>query len=125
MLGKKKVNEKELLSSVIDLTGFRSIVANLDETSDWLSDTRQSLKIFNDMLDDARVGSLVENRQDKVLRLDMGQVDGKNERLNEDARYYINFNKLQELGLQLLNALPYGIAVSEIIWKKRKRSFCS
>ena len=109
--------EKELTSRIIDITSFRSMVAALDDTQDWLSDIRQSTKIFTEMLGDARIGSLVENRQDKVLRLDMGQVDGKDERINNAYRKAIDYNKQQKLGLQLLNALPNGIAVSEVVWE--------
>ena len=122
MLG-KNITEKELTSRIIDITSFRSMVAALDDTQDWLSDIRQSTKIFTEMLGDARIGSLVENRQDKVLRLDMGQVDGKNERINNAYRKAIDYNKQQKLGLQLLNALPNGIAVSEVVWEKKDGLF--
>ncbi|MEL3908055.1 MAG: DUF935 family protein [Treponemataceae bacterium] len=115
---KQKVNEKDLTSTVVDLTGYRSIVAHLDDTMDWLTNSADAVRTFNDMLSDARIGSLVENRQDKILRLDMGQVDGEDERLNEACRNAIDYNKLQKLGLQLLNALPYGLSISEVIWKK-------
>lgn len=120
MFGKKKITEKELMSSVIDLNGFRSVVASLDETMGWLTDSREAVRTFNDMLSDARIGSLVENRQDKILRLDMGQVDGDDEAINEACRSAIDYNKIQKLGLQLLNALLYGISVSEVIWKKEE-----
>ena len=122
MLG-KNITEKELTSRIIDITSFRSMVAALDDTQDWLSDIRQSTKIFTDMLQDARIGSLVENRQDKVLRLDMGQIDGKDERINKAYREAIDYNKQQKLGLQLLNALPNGIAVSEVVWEKKDGLF--
>ncbi|MEL5717250.1 phage portal protein family protein [Treponema pedis] len=118
MFGKKKISEKELMSSVIDLNGFHSVVASLDETMGWLTNSSDAVRTFNDMLSDARIGSLVENRQDKILRLDMGQVDGEDEAINEAYRSAIDYNKIQKLGLQLLNALPYGISVSEVIWKK-------
>ncbi len=72
-----KTSEKELTSRIIDLqSGFNSIVANLDDSMDWLSDVGESVDVFDEMLQDGRVSSLVEQRQDKVLRLDMGQVDG-------------------------------------------------
>lgn len=116
---KKNVTEKELTSRIIDIGSFRSLVAALDDTQDWLSDIRQSTAIFTEMLGDARIGSLVENRQDKVLRLDMGQIDGKDERINKAYRDAIDYNKQQKLGLQLLNALPNGIAVSEVVWEKK------
>lgn len=115
---KKKISEKELVSSVIDLNGFHSIVAALNDSMDWLTNSTDAMRTFNDMLSDARIGSLVENRQDKILRLDMGQVDGNDERINEACRSAITYNKIQKLGLQLLNALPYGFSISEVIWKR-------
>lgn len=117
---KKKVNEKELTSSIVDLNGFHSIVASLGDSMDWLTNASDEVRTYNDMLTDARIGSLVENRQDKILRLDMGQVDSDDEAINEAYRIAIDYNKIQKLGLQLLNALPYGFAISEVIWKREE-----
>lgn len=123
MFGKKKISEKQMFSSVVDLNGFHSVVASLDESMGWLTNSYDAVRTYNDMLSDARIGSLVENRQDKILRLDMGQVDGADERINEAYRSAIDYNKMQKLGLQLLNALPYGFAMSEVVWKKEDGLF--
>ena len=113
------IHPKQLVQNqVIDLGVFRSFVAAMDDTMDWLASVGESSKVFEDMMDDSRIESLIENRQDRVLWLDMSQIDGKNERLNEATRKAITYNKLQTLGSQLLNAVPKGIAMSEIVWEE-------
>ena len=123
VFGKKKVTEKELTSQLVDLNGFRSIISALDEIEPWTIQEKHNPNLFTEMLSDARIGSLVENRQDKVLRLDMGQIDSEDEALNEAYRTAIPFNTIQKIGLQLLNALVYGVAVSEVVWKKEAGLF--
>jgi phage gp29-like protein len=70
------------------------------------------------MMDDGRVESLVENRQNRVLWLDMRQKDGDHARLNRACAAALDYNRLQKICTQLLNAIPYGVAVSEVIWEK-------
>ena len=123
VFGKKKVTEKELTSQLVDLNGFRSIISALDEIEPWALQEKHNPNLFTEMLSDARIGSLVENRQDKVLRLDMGHLDSEDDAFNEAHRTAFSFNTIQKIALQLLNALVYGVAVSEVVWKKEAGLF--
>jgi hypothetical protein len=75
------------------------------------------------MMDDGRVESLIENRQNRVLWLDMFQRDGDHARLNKACKAAITANKVQKLCLQLLNALPNGVAITEAVWEKQDGLF--
>ena len=113
------MRKSDLERRIIDIGMFRSFVSAVDEASDWISSVGESTQIFTDMMDDGRISSLVEHRQNRVLWLSMEQHDGSSERLNETCRNAIDFNKLQKLSMQLLNALPNGIAVTEVIWEQK------
>jgi phage gp29-like protein len=91
----------------------------VDDTADWLASVGESSRIFGEMLDDGRIASLVDNRRDRVLWLDMGQRDGEHARLNEACREALGYNKVQKICSQLLNAIPQGVAVSEVIWERQ------
>ena len=117
------INRRELERQIIDIGTFRSFVSALDDASDWLSSVGESTKIFSQMMDDGRIESLIENRQNRVLWLDMFQRDGDHARLNKAARAAITTNRIQKLCLQLLNALPNGVAISEVIWEKSNGLF--
>jgi phage gp29-like protein len=108
----------ELEKQIIDIGAFRSFVSALDETADWLASVGESSRVFGEMMDDGRIASLVENRQSRVLWLDMTQKDGDHARLNRACERAINYNRRQKICAQLLNAIPYGVAVSEVIWER-------
>jgi phage gp29-like protein len=116
----KRIPVRDLEKQIIDIGMFRSFVSAIDDAADWLSSVGESSRIFSEMLDDGRIASLVENRQNRVLWLDMGQKDGDQDRLNEACKAAIDYNKQQKLCLQLMNAIPNGIAVSEVIWEQRE-----
>jgi phage gp29-like protein len=109
---------RDLEKQIIDIGTFRSFMSALDETSDWLASVGESTRVFGEMMDDGRIASLVENRQDRVLWLDMGQRDGDHARLNRACERALDYNKRQKICMQLLNAIPHGVAVSEVIWEK-------
>jgi phage gp29-like protein len=113
------IRRKDLEKRIIDIGMFRSFVSAIDDVSDWLSQVGESSRIFGEMMDDGRVESLVENRQNRVLWLDMSQRDGGHKRLNAACAAAIDYNKRQKLCMQLLNAIPCGIAVTEVIWEQR------
>jgi phage gp29-like protein len=116
----EKINRREVQKQIIDIGMFRSFVSAIDDnTADWLSSVGETAKIFSDMTDDARIESLVENRKNRVLWLDAYQADGENPRLNDGCRAAIDYNKQQKICRQLLNAIPEGIAVSEVIWEQK------
>ena len=113
------MNKKDLEQRIIDIGTFRSFISAVDEASDWISSVGESTQIFTDMMDDGRVSSLIEHRQNRVLWLSMEQHDGPNGQLNDACRAAIDFNKLQKLSIQLLNALPNGIAITEVVWEQK------
>jgi len=103
---------------IVDISMFRSMVSAMDDTMDWFSSIGERVRVFGDMMTDPRIESLIETRQDRVLRLDMGQKDGPNERINKATKEAISYNKINKLCMQLLQAIPNGIAVPEIVWDK-------
>ena len=113
------IRKKDLEKQIIDIGMFRSFVSAVDDVSDWISSVGETSKVFADMTDDGRISSLIEHRQNRVLWLDMFQHDGPSTRLNEACRNAIDFNKLQKLAMQLLNAIPNGIAVTEVVWEQK------
>ncbi|MDR0878945.1 MAG: DUF935 domain-containing protein [Treponema sp.] len=115
----KRINAHDLEKQVVDIGMFRSFISAIDDAADWLSTVGESSRIFSEMMDDGRIASLVENRQNRVLWLDMAQRDGGHDRLDEACRAAINYNKRQKLCLQLMNAIPNGVAVTEVIWEQR------
>jgi phage gp29-like protein len=113
------IQRKDLEKRIIDIGTFRSFVSAMDESSDWVTDVGESARVFTDMMDDGRVSSLVEHRQNRAMWLDMFQHDGPSSRLNDACRAAIGFNKLQKIAIQLLTAIPNGIAVSEVVWEQK------
>lgn len=113
------MDKNRLTSKVIDLNGFRSIVQYMDDTSEWLSSVGESTKIFSDMMTDARTGSLIEDREAKVLLLNGSMSDTGNKNVADACRKVLNFNKLFDLNNILLNAVPFGISMVEVCWELR------
>jgi len=111
--------KRDLEERIIDIGTFRSFVSAVDEVSDWISSVGESSRVFADMMDDGRISSLVEHRQNRVLWLDMIQHDGHSASLNDACRSAVDYNKLQKLSMQLLNAIPNGIAITEVIWEQK------
>jgi len=115
--------KKELEQRIIDIGTFRSFISAIDDASDWLSSVGETARVFSDMMDDGRISSLIEHRQNRVLWLDMFPHDGTSDQLNKACRHAINFNKLQKLCMQLLNAVPQGLAVTEVVWEQKDGLF--
>jgi len=113
------VRREDLEKRVIDIGMFRSFISAVDGASDWVSSVGETAKVFSDMMDDGRVCSLVEHRQNRVLWLDMVQKDGPCARLNDACRAALDFNKIQKLAIQLLTAIPNGISVTEVVWEQK------
>ena len=114
------VRKQDLTSQVIDLNSFRSLVAAMDDTSDWLAEVGESTQIFSEMMADSRIGSLVEDRKAKVLLLNGSVSDAENRRVAEACRKHLNFNLLFRLSNTLLNAVPFGISIVEVVWELRQ-----
>ena len=109
------IRKADLEKQIVDIGMFRSFISAADDASDWLSQVGESSRIFGEMLDDGRILSLVDQRKNRVRWLDMGPKDGDHAGLNEACRAAVDYNTVQKIGNQLLNAIPNGIAVSEVV----------
>ena len=108
---------KSVTVQQINLTGFRSIAAYMTGMSEWLSDAGERETVFDEMRDDGRVESLVQNRKKKVLQMTGSFTETKNKTVNEACENVLTFNVFYALNNIMLNAVPYGIAACEVLWK--------
>ncbi len=104
-------------SKILNLTGFRSIMGYVADTSSWLNDVGERESVFDEMRDDPRIESLIKNRKDKVLQMTGSFTESKNKRLNEACENLLTFNTFYKLNNILLNAVPYGLSACEVLWK--------
>ena len=109
----------QVTSRIVDISGFRGITSYMDDTSNWLSEVHESQQIFEKMLDDARVGSLVELRKDRVQHME-GTFNATGDSVVDEAvKKHLNFNIFFNLNNILLNAISFGLSCVEVIWKKK------
>lgn len=108
---------KSVTSKILNLNGFLSIANFMDDASDWLSSVGEREDVFKKMRDDARIESLLLDRKSKVLQMYGSFTETKNKRVNEACENLLTFNVFYELNNILLNAVPYGIAACEVLWK--------
>jgi len=108
---------KSVTTQILNLTGFRSVAGYMSDTASWLSDVGERESIFDEMRQDPRIESLIKNRKDKVLQLTGSFTETKNKLVNEACENLLTFNTFFKLNNILLNAVPYGIAACEILWK--------
>lgn len=111
--------EKSVTTRIIDVSSFRNIVSYMSDTAEWLADTGESQRIFDKMLEDSRVGSLVELRKDQVLLLEGSFTDGGDELADKAVRENLGFNTFFNLNNILLNAIPFGLAAVEVLWSRK------
>jgi len=102
---------------------MRSIIASLDDTNTWLSSVGERQEVFTKMMNDPKIESLIENRKDRVQQMYGSVTDTGNAMVDNACRDYLTFNLLYKLNTILLNAIPYGIALCEIIWDKNDGLF--
>lgn len=115
---RKKQSSQDVTVRVIDINGLRSITSYMNETVDWLYRAGESQEVFERMMDDPRVGSLVEQRKSRVLLLDASITDGGDSAVDEAVRKYLDFNTFFNLNNILLNAVPFGLSAVEVIWER-------
>lgn len=108
---------KSITANVIDLNAFRSIAGYMSDTQDWLSSVSERESVFEKMRDDSRVESLIQDRKNKVLQLYGTFTSSKNKRVDEACENLLPFNTFYKLNNILLNAVPYGIALCEVLWR--------
>lgn len=104
-------------SRVININGFRSIANYVSDTQDWINSVQERENIFEGMRDDGRVESLILDRKNKVLQMYGSFSETKNKLMNEACQNLLTFNTFYKLNNILLNAVPYGIAACEVLWK--------
>ncbi len=108
---------KSVTSSIINIESFRRIVGYMDDTQDWLWSVGEREDIFDKMRNDARIESLILDRKNKVLRMYGSFTSTGNKQADEACEKYLDFNVFYKLNNILLNAIPYGIAFCENLWK--------
>lgn len=103
---------------IIDISALRSVTSYMDSTSDWLGRTGESQEVFDRMMDDPRVGSLVELRKDRVQMMEPSFSDCGDAAVDKAVRDNLTFNLFFNLNNILLNAVPFGISACEILWER-------
>jgi len=124
MANKKAAAQQELTTRIADISSsMRSIIGYMDDTNSWLSSIGESQEVFGKMMNDPKIESLIENRKDRVQSLYGSITDSGNTVVDDACREYLTFNLLYKLNTILSNAIPYGIALCEIIWEKKKNLY--
>ena len=120
MARKKTPAQQELTTQIVDISSsMRSIVGYLDDTNSWLASVGESQEVFTRMMNDPKIESLVENRKDRVQLMYGSITDSGNVVVDDACRKHLTFNLMYKLNTILLNAIPYGIALCEIVWEKK------
>lgn len=109
--------QNKVTSRVIDLNSFRSIASYMADTSDWINSVNERESIFEKMRDDPRVESLIQDRKNKVLQMYGSLTPTGNKVVDTACDENLTFNIFYRLNNILLNAVPYGIAACEVLWK--------
>ena len=111
---------QDLTTQVVDLSSsIRSIIGYLDDTNSWLASVGESQEIFSKMMNDPKIESLIENRKNRVQQMYGSITDSGNAIVDNACREHLGFNLLYKLNTVLLNAIPYGIALCEIVWERK------
>jgi phage gp29-like protein len=112
--------QQELTTRIIDIsTSMRSIIGYLDDTNNWLASVGESQEVFSKMMNDPKIESLIDNRKDRVQMMYGSISDSGNAVIDNACREHLSFNLIYKLNTILLNAIPYGIALCEIVWDKK------
>ena len=120
MARKKTPARQELTTQIVDISSsMRSIIGYLDDTNNWLASVGESQEVFTRMMNDPKVESLVENRKDRVMQMYGSQTDSGAAVVDNACREHLTFNLLYKLNTILMNAVPYGIALCEIVWERK------
>ena len=108
---------KSVTVQQINLSGLRSVAGYMADMQEWLSDIGERETVFDEMRDDARIESLLQNRKNKVLQMTGSFTETKSKAVNEACENILTFNTFYKLNNILLNAVPYGLAACEVLWK--------
>jgi len=116
-MGNKK---QELTTQIVDISSsMRSIIGYLDDTNSWLASVGESQETFTKMMNDPKIESLIENRKNRVQQMYGSITDSGNASVDNACREHLSFNLLYKLNTILLNSIPYGIALCEIVWERK------
>lgn len=107
---------KSVTSRIIDLNSFRSIASFMMDSEDWIDSVHEREGIFQKMRDDPRIESLIQDRKNKVLQLYGSLTPTGNKKVDTACETFLSFNIFYKLNNILLNAVPYGIALCEVLW---------
>jgi len=110
----------ELTTQIVDISSsMRSIIGYLDDTDSWLASVGESQSVFTKMMNDPKIESLVENRKNRVQEMYGSATNTGNAAVDNACKKHLTFNLLYKLNTILLNAIPYGIALCEIVWEQK------
>lgn len=84
----------------------------------------RGLRIYDDMKEDARVGSLFEDRRNATSNLPCYLTDVESGRVNDYASRHLTEAEIRKWAFILLDgALTYGFQPAEIIWERDRDGF--
>jgi len=117
---KMAAKKPELTTQIVDISSsMRSIIGYLDDTDSWLASVGESQSVFTKMMNDPKIESLVENRKNRVQEMYGSATNTGNAAVDNACKKHLTFNLLYKLNTILLNAIPYGIALCEIVWEQK------
>jgi len=120
MARKQQPAKQELATQIIDISSsMRSVIGCMDDTNNWLASVGESQEVFSKMMNDPKIESLIDNRKDRVQMMYGSITDSGNAVVDKACREHLSFNLIYKLNTILLNAIPYGIALCEIVWEKK------
>ena len=86
--------------------------------------TPRGLLIYDDMRQDARIGSLFEDRRNSTHNLPASLSPSEDAAIQEYTERHLTIAKLRKWGFYLLDgALTYGFRPAEIIWQKDEKGY--
>lgn len=112
----KNLDPKKL---AVKIFNDSSVMAALPNPDDLIKNSPKKFKIFDEMLNDARIASLFSDRKNATQNLALQLSEVENTAVNEYATKYLTEKSLRKWSNYLLKgALKYGFQPAEIIWAK-------
>lgn len=117
-MAKNKIDTKHL-NARIELIRDSLFTKYLPDPNEQIAKSAKGLKIFDDMLLDARINSLFFDRRNATQNLPLQIAETDDEKINAYSREYLSEKNLRKWSVYLLTgALKYGFRPAEIIWEK-------
>lgn len=89
-----------------------------------IRNSARGLRIYDDMKEDARIGSLFEDRRNATSNLSCYITEVDSQRVNDYAARHLTEAEIRKWAFLLLDgALTYGFQPAEIIWERDRDGF--